>query len=240
MIRATHRTIRDYWQRQDYETKPAARHVLNGKSFRQVIQSAYQKDTRSRRTENQGLTIQDYRHKPVSATRQAPLSVPSDLAEMSSDVQNTVSAKSTPDNQKPTVAASAGEYSTIRRQIDRAVSIAARKYGLSAELVQSVIRHESNYNPEAVSQAGARGLMQLMPGTARELGVTDPFDICQNIDGGSRYLKKMMDQFDGDLRKALAAYNAGPGTVRKYGGVPPFSETRNYVHKVISSAGEVV
>ena len=85
----------------------------------------------------------------------------------------------------------------------------------------------------AVSRAGAQGLMQLMPATAKELGVTKPFDIDQNIDGGSRYLRKMLDTFDGDVKQALAAYNAGPGTVRKYAGNVPYPETIQYIDRVL-------
>lgn len=133
-----------------------------------------------------------------------------------------------------------GTQAAVRGRIDQAVRNASRRYGLPANLIRSVIRHESNFDPRARSHAGAQGLMQLMPATAQELGVDNPFDIQQNIDGGSRYLKNMLDQFDGDLRKALAAYNAGPGTVRRYGGIPPYPETRNYIRKVISSSGAMV
>lgn len=108
----------------------------------------------------------------------------------------------------------------------------SRQYGLDENLVLAVIRAESNFNPYAVSRAGARGLMQLMPGTAAEMGVRDIFDPAQNIAGGTQYLAQMLKLFRRNLPLALAAYNAGPSTVQKYGGVPPYEETKNYVERV--------
>ena len=122
---------------------------------------------------------------------------------------------------------------TELRVIDQNVQKAAAKYDLSPDLIRAVIRAESNFQVRAVSSAGAQGLMQLMPATARELGVQNPFDIGQNIDGGAKYLRRMLDRFDGNVRKALAAYNAGPGTVIKYNGRVPYPETRQYVTRVL-------
>jgi soluble lytic murein transglycosylase-like protein len=127
-----------------------------------------------------------------------------------------------------------------RLKIESSIDKAASKYHLPPGLIKGVIRAESNFQVNAVSPAGAKGLMQLMPATAKQLGVTDPYDIDQNIDGGSRYLRKMLDRFGGNLRLALAAYNAGPGTVRKYGGKVPFQETRRYIDRVIRFSGQKV
>ena len=108
----------------------------------------------------------------------------------------------------------------------------SRAFGLGEALVKAVIKVESDFDPRAVSSKGAQGLMQLIPSTARELEVRNPFNVEENIRGGSRYLRMMLDQFGGNLDLALAAYNAGPGTVRRHGGVPPYAETRKYVDRV--------
>jgi len=121
--------------------------------------------------------------------------------------------------------------------VEKSVQQAAAKYNLAPELIRGVIRAESNFQVDAVSSAGAKGLMQLMPETAKKLGVTNPFDIQQNIDGGARYLRQMLDRFGGDLKRALSAYNAGPGAVEQFNGDVPFSETRQYVQRVLRYAG---
>lgn len=119
-------------------------------------------------------------------------------------------------------------------KIERSIHKAARRYGLPPGLLKGVIRAESNFEVNAVSRAGAQGLMQLMPATAKALGVEDPFDIEQNIDGGARYLRQMLDSFGGNVKVALAAYNAGPGAVERYGGqIPPYQETAHYINRVL-------
>ena len=119
--------------------------------------------------------------------------------------------------------------------INFAVSSASKKYNVSEDLIHAVIKQESSYNKDAVSKCGAQGLMQLMPATAKALGVTDAFDIYQNIDAGTKYLSEQLQTFNGNISLALAAYNAGPNAVKKYGEIPPYSETQNYVKKILNS-----
>jgi soluble lytic murein transglycosylase-like protein len=120
-------------------------------------------------------------------------------------------------------------------QIDRLVSTSAAQWGVDPALVKAIIANESGFNANATSGVGAQGLMQLMPGTAAGLGVADAYDPAQNVSGGTRYIRGLLDRFKGDLPKAIAAYNAGPGAVEKYGGIPPYPETQNYVQNVLAS-----
>jgi hypothetical protein len=114
------------------------------------------------------------------------------------------------------------------------IADAAREHGLDPHLLTEVIRAESGFDPRAVSPAGAKGLMQLMDATARSLGVQDPFDPAQNIRAGARYLAGLLERYGGDVRRALAAYNAGPGAVDRHHGVPPYRETQQYVGKILA------
>ena len=145
---------------------------------------------------------------PVEATNAAARTAP----------QGSSRAESTP----------AAEASSLSAMMDQA----ARKYNVDSRLIAAVAEVESDKDQSAVSSAGAVGVMQLMPETAAALGV-DPYDTRQNIEGGAKYLRQMLDSFGGDVRKALAAYNAGPQAVRDYNGVPPYRETQNYVNKVL-------
>lgn len=131
--------------------------------------------------------------------------------------------------QAATATGESGEYESL---IDQAAS----RNGLDPAILHGLIQQESGFDPSATSSAGAAGLTQLMPGTASSLGVANPMNPAESIEGGARYLGQLMTQFGGNAEDALAAYNAGPGAVQQYGGVPPYSETQSYVSKVLANA----
>ena len=127
----------------------------------------------------------------------------------------------------------AAQIEAIMPRVDAAISKSAQANGLDPKLLRALIKQESSFQPFCLSSAGAMGLTQLMPGTAGGLGVTEPYDIDSNIEGGARYLAQQLDTFGGDLSLALAAYNAGPNAVRSHGGIPPYAETKDFVNKVV-------
>ena len=150
------------------------------------------------------------------------------------DSNGTTHYTNTPETRAPTTVRS--DHRTI---YDRIIISKSNKYGLEPSLIKAVITAESNWDPQAVSKKGAVGLMQLMPSTAREMKL-DPFSPEENIEGGTRYLRYLLDRFDGNLEIALAAYNAGPSTVERSGGIPSIAETRKYVRKVLANSKDVV
>ena len=178
----------------------------------------------------------EHRWKPVPAPSPAALAnARNAAAEVATYVISRPRGRST--STDPNYTALSRGYRVSAKELDEAIDQAAEKHNVDANLVRAIIQQESNFNPSAVSHKGAMGLMQLMPGTARQLGVTDPFDPQQNVDAGVRHLKQLLDNYNGDVRLGLAAYNAGEGAVARNNGVPPYRETQDYVKRITERAG---
>jgi hypothetical protein len=264
MTTGNHLTVRDYFDqalvgrilnKRAYSSQRAD--TSGSRTFHQVLTSRGNQPLNQMNTKPNGLTVVDYRNNPVRVTCRytyrtaAPNSDPKTTkSDETAAASTAIDAKSSAIDSKafsrtnrkpmqlinPTASTSPINQSgsNQKRVIEKSIHKAAQKYNLPASLIRGVIRAVSNFVVKAISRAGAQGRMQLMPGTAKEVGVDNPFDIEQNIDGGARYLRKMLDSFGGDIKVALAAYNAGPGTVEKYGGkVPPYQETEQYIHRVL-------
>lgn len=185
------------------------------------------------RVEHRWKPVSPYTPSAMKAARSAAAEVGQYVAAApSSPVMNTAENEATPDNREIL----RGRAMTSH-ELDSIIEEAARRHDVDPNLVRSLIKVESNFNARAVSPKGAMGLMQLMPGTARTLNVTNPFDPQQNVDGGVRHLKHLLQDFNGDVKLSLAAYNAGAGAVARSKGIPRNAETRNYVKRITALYG---
>ena len=270
MSSENHLTVRDYFDRAvggrprtKKGNSPGKTGATGARGFHQLLASQQNQRSAKSRSRSGGLKISDYLARPVLTKHK--LTLRPTVPPVKKDTANIPGAHLPPAlsgtgqiAQKKPIRARARIETTAklhpqipgltaeqtvlrdRQKIETSILNSARKYDLPVNLIASVIRAESNFDVKAVSHAGAQGLMQLMPATARDLGVKNPFNIAENIDGGSRYLRQMLDSFDGDLKLALAAYNAGPEAVIKYGGkVPPYLETQQYVQRVLRYTGQM-
>ena len=179
-----------------------------------------------------GINIQVATNETVVDAVQSVSSGPTDTA-VSSESYDASDAAAGTSASGTTSASQSGEGLECSAELDAIFDEAAEKYGVDAKFLKSIAKCESDFDPACVSHSGATGIMQLMPATAAELGVSDSYDPYQNIMGGAQYISELLDKYNGDTSLALAAYNAGSGNVAKYGGIPPFTETQNYVNKVL-------
>lgn len=175
-----------------------------------------------------GFSIRHQRHEDLGATTRLYFGSASAKGYVDVPTEEIVSFEPAPPEPQPEPAAGQAPVT-----VDQAVTTASDRHDIDPDLIKSVIHAESGANPRAVSPKGAQGLMQLMPGTATQLGVGNSFDTSANVDGGTRYLRELLIQYNGDMVKALAAYNAGPEAVDRYRGVPPYPETQHYVTRVV-------
>jgi soluble lytic murein transglycosylase-like protein len=179
-------------------------------------------------TLNNGFTIHHVRHEVIGENTRLFTDEKNYVDVRTADITEMMESEEA----LPVVVAKAPELKP-KADLNEIVNSASDKHLIDADLIASVIRAESDFNPKARSPKGAQGLMQLMPGTASKLGVTDAYDPAANVDGGTQYLRELLLRYNGDIAKALAAYNAGPKRVEQYHGVPPYRETRTYVAKII-------
>jgi hypothetical protein len=176
-----------------------------------------------------GFSIRHERHEALGETTRLYLGEGTDGGYVDVLTAEIVGFEAAPEDKAPAVAPTSGT-----QDLNTIIGDASARSQIDGDFIASVIRAESGNNPRAVSRKGARGLMQLMPVTANNLGVTNSFDSAENVDGGVRYLRELLLRYNGDAAKALAAYNAGPQRVQQYGGVPPYRETHAYVARVIA------
>ncbi len=183
-------------------------------------------------TEHRWKPVPNANPKAIKAARSAAAEVEDFVSSQPTTTEQPLNSTGSPAAANPNFKNMAKGYSVTTEEVESAIQEAATRHNVDPNLVRAIIKVESNFNPRAVSNRGAMGLMQLMPSTARRLKVRNPFDVHQNVDAGVRHFRSLLENYKGDVRLSLAAYNAGEGAVRSYRGIPPFTETRKYVRTI--------